>query len=127
MYIVMHHKRDRLCHQSLLREARAQPHYLVNLSRAENFRSASLSSRDYVRHKNRSLLVINYLLLLARVLSNMTTKPIKFCKYQSSILCNRLFKCGLSDMWVKRITYVSLNQWSMRILLVVVHFVVINL
>ena len=51
---------------SLLREARAQPPNLVNLHGAENFRSASLSSRDNVRHKNPSLLVINYLLLLAR-------------------------------------------------------------
>ena len=51
--------------QFLLREAWAQPPNLVNLSGAENFRSASLSSGDYVRHKNRSLLVISYLLLLA--------------------------------------------------------------
>ena len=49
----------------LLREVRAQPPNLVNLSGAENFRSASLSSRDYVTYKNRSLLVINYHLLLA--------------------------------------------------------------
>ena len=51
----------------LLREARAQPPNLVNLYGAENFRSASLSSRDYVRHENPSLLVINYLLLLAQL------------------------------------------------------------
>ena len=41
-----------------------QPPNLVNLSGAENFRFASLSSRDYVRHKSHSLLVISYLLLL---------------------------------------------------------------
>ena len=49
----------------LLREARAQPSNLVNLYGAENFRTASLSLRDYVRHKNPSVVVINYLLLLA--------------------------------------------------------------
>ena len=51
----------------LLREARAQPPNLVNLSGAENFRSSSLASRDdYVRHKNHLLLVINYLLSARR-------------------------------------------------------------
>ena len=48
-------------------EARAQPPNLMNLSEVENFRSASLSSHDYVRHKNLSLLIITYLLLLARL------------------------------------------------------------
>ena len=91
-----------------------QPPNLVNLYGAENLRTASLSSRDYVRHKNPLLLTINYLLLLAcmtkaRVLSNRTTKPMKFCKYQCSVLCHWLFKCELSDMWAKRITYVLSN------------------
>ena len=76
----------------LLHKAQGQPPNLVNLSWAENFRSASLSSRDYVRHNNPLLLVISYLLLLAS-LSHMCwatggTKPIKFCKYWNSILCN---------------------------------------
>ena len=97
----------------LLREARAQPPNLVNLYGAEIFRSTSLSSRDFVRHKNPSLLVINYSVIVSttkvRVLSNRTTKPMKFCKYQCSILCHRLFKCELSDMWAKRITYVLSN------------------
>ena len=39
----------------------------------------------------------------AYVVSNRTTKFITFCKYQSSLLCNGLFKCELSDLWVKRI------------------------
>ena len=48
----------------MLREVRAQPLNLVNLSGAETFRSASLPSRDYGRHKSRSLFVMSYLLLL---------------------------------------------------------------
>ena len=74
---------------------------LVNLSGAENFRSASLSSRDYV--KTQEPFAIGYQLsafvntTFAHVMATGGTKPIKFCKYQSFILCNRLFKVAGED------------------------------
>ena len=108
----------------LLREAWAQPPNLVNLFGAENFRSASLSSRDYVRRMNPSLLVITYLLLLARLkqMCWASGRPSPSC----SANINVLFCATEAVRYVGKKNHLCFIKWSMRILLVVAYFVVIN-
>ena len=49
--------------------------------------------------------------MIFRVMNFQTVIPdLKFSKYQSSILCHGLFKCELSNLWVKRITYLLSNH-----------------